>query len=78
LLDPQVVLDYEEDKQFSIIDAEFGMMLDKYLGTKGHSVYVPLLLELERNDPRTHPLKPDTKLFGEYQLGFPGAILSFG
>lgn len=40
LVDPQIILDYEEDKQFAIIDAEFGMMLDKLLGTKGHSSYV--------------------------------------
>lgn len=40
LLDPQIVLDYEKDIQFGILDAEFGMMLDKYLGTKGHSMYI--------------------------------------
>jgi len=35
--DPQIVLDYEEDKKYSIIDLEVGMMLDKYFGTSGHS-----------------------------------------
>jgi len=44
LVVPQIVLYYEEDKQFAIIDAEFGMMLDKLLGTKGHSMYVRPLL----------------------------------
>jgi hypothetical protein len=40
LLDPQIVLDYENNREFSLIDVEFGTMLDKYLGTKGHSFYV--------------------------------------
>ena len=40
LLDPQIILDYEEEKEFVIIDAEMGMMLDKVLGTKGHSAYI--------------------------------------
>ena len=40
LFDPQIVLDYENDTEFMIIDLEAGMMLDKYLGTKGHSAYL--------------------------------------
>jgi hypothetical protein len=40
LFDPQIILDYEENKEFMIIDLEAGTMLDKYLGTKGHSAYV--------------------------------------
>ena len=40
LLDPQIIIDYEESVEFCIIDLEVGTMLDKYLGTKGHSVYV--------------------------------------
>ncbi len=40
LFDPQIILDYEEDKEFMIIDVEVGTMLDKYLGTKGHSAYL--------------------------------------
>jgi len=40
LFDPQIILDYEEDKEFMIVDLEVGTMLDKYLGTKGHSVYL--------------------------------------
>ncbi len=38
--DPQIVLDYEQDKEYSIIDLEVGMMLDKYFGTSGHSAYL--------------------------------------
>jgi hypothetical protein len=40
LLDPQIVLDYEENTEFMLIDLEAGTMLDKYLGTKGHSAYI--------------------------------------
>ena len=40
LIDPQGVLDYENDTEFMLVDVEVGTMLDKYLGTKGHSVYL--------------------------------------
>jgi hypothetical protein len=40
LLDPQGVINYDEDIKFGQVDAEAGMMLDKYIGTQGHSVYV--------------------------------------
>ena len=40
LFDPQIVLDYENDVEFSIIDLEMGTMIDKYIGTTGHSVYL--------------------------------------
>jgi hypothetical protein len=40
LFDPQIVLDYENDVEFMIIDLEMGMMIDKFLNTKGHSVYL--------------------------------------
>jgi hypothetical protein len=38
--DPQIVLDYEENKEYLIIDLSVGAMLDRYLGTKGHSAYL--------------------------------------
>ncbi|MDX2494981.1 MAG: hypothetical protein QNK27_08485 [Desulfuromusa sp.] len=38
--DPQIILDYEQDKEYSIVDLEVGAMLDKYLGTSGHSAYL--------------------------------------
>jgi len=40
LFDPQIVLDYENDTEFMLIDLEVGTMLDRYLGTKGHSIYL--------------------------------------
>ncbi len=38
--DPQIVLDYQENEEYMIVDLEVGAMLDKYLGTKGHSAYL--------------------------------------
>ena len=38
--DPQIVLDYQENKEYSIVDLEVGAMLDKHLGTAGHSAYL--------------------------------------
>ena len=40
LIDPAVVIDHETNESFCILDVEYGTMLDKYLGTQGHSVYV--------------------------------------
>jgi len=40
VFDPQIVLDYEQDKEYMIVDIEAGTMLDKYLDTKGHSAYL--------------------------------------
>ncbi len=40
LLDPQIVIDWEEEVEFMILDLEMGTMLDKYFGTKGHSAYL--------------------------------------
>jgi len=40
LLDPQIILDYEQNLEFMIIDLEVGTMLERYLGTKGHSAYL--------------------------------------
>jgi hypothetical protein len=40
LFDPQIILDYEEDQEFMIIDLEMGTMLHKLLGTKGQSAYL--------------------------------------
>jgi len=40
LLNPTGVLDYENNTEFLNIDVEVGTMIDKYFGTKGHSVYL--------------------------------------
>jgi hypothetical protein len=51
LVDPQIVLDYEEEKEFMIIDIEAGAMLDKYLGTKGHSAYLRPSIGIGKHRP---------------------------
>ena len=38
--DPQIVIDNENDIEFSIIDFEFGWMMSKWTDLKGHSFYV--------------------------------------
>ena len=40
LVNPTFVMDYEANTEFLLLDLEVGTMLDKYLGTKGHSAYV--------------------------------------
>jgi hypothetical protein len=40
LVNPTLVLDYENNTEFLLVDAEVGSMLDKVFGTKGHSVYL--------------------------------------
>ncbi len=39
-IDPQIVLDYENNKEFMLLEFQGGMMLDSVFGTKGHSVYM--------------------------------------
>ena len=39
-IDPQIILDYENDIEFMLIELQVGMMVDKYFGTKGHSTYI--------------------------------------
>ena len=40
LVNPQIVLDYEENIQFGFVDVEVGTMLDEFIERKGHSVYL--------------------------------------
>jgi hypothetical protein len=40
LVNPTAVVDYENDTEFLLVDVEVGGMLDKVLGTKGHSAYL--------------------------------------
>ncbi len=39
-IDPQILLDYENDIEFMLLEIQAGMMTDKYFGTKGHSIYI--------------------------------------
>jgi hypothetical protein len=40
LINPTTVIDYENNKEFVLVDVEVGTMLDKVFGTTGHSVYL--------------------------------------
>lgn len=40
MINPTFVLDYENNQEYILLDFEVGTMLDKYLGTTGHSFYV--------------------------------------
>jgi hypothetical protein len=39
-LDPQIVLDYKNSKEYMLVEIQAGAMLDKLLGTTGHSAYI--------------------------------------
>ena len=39
LVNPQFIIDHKTNVEFGFVDVEVGTMLDKYLGTKGHSIY---------------------------------------
>jgi hypothetical protein len=39
-IDPQIILDYENSSEYMLLEIQAGTMLDKYLGTKGHSTYI--------------------------------------
>lgn len=51
LVDPQIILDYEQDEEYMLVDIEAGTMLDKYLGTKGHSAYLRPSFGVGNNRP---------------------------
>ena len=40
LIDPQIIIDYKNDVEFGLLDAEMGMMLDRFIEPKGHSIYL--------------------------------------
>jgi hypothetical protein len=39
-VDPQIILDYENSKEFMQLELQGGMMLDNLFGVKGHSIWV--------------------------------------
>ena len=39
-IDPQIVLDYENSREFMLLELQGGMMLDKFVGSKGHSIWI--------------------------------------
>jgi len=39
-VDPQVLLDYENNVEYMLLEIQVGMMTDKLFDTKGHSAYI--------------------------------------
>ena len=39
-IDPQIVLDYENSREFMLVELQGGMMLDRFVGSKGHSIWI--------------------------------------
>ena len=39
-IDPQILLDYENNQEFMLLEIQLGMMTDKYFDTKGHSAFI--------------------------------------
>ena len=62
MLNPQAVMDYENGRQFGLFEVEVGMMLDPFLGTKGHSVYIRPSLGLGDDRPYDSSLEAGDKI----------------
>jgi hypothetical protein len=56
LLDPQIVIDYEEGKALNVNDVELGMMLDRFTGSKGHSAYLRPSVGIGGRPPLSGPV----------------------
>ena len=39
-IDPQIILDYENSREFMLVELQGGMMLDRFVGSKGHSIWI--------------------------------------
>jgi hypothetical protein len=60
--DPQILLDYENDIEFMLLELQAGMMTDKYLGTKGHSAYIMPSLGVGDDRPYDYSLEAGYKI----------------
>ncbi len=62
LINPQAVIDYENDREFMLVEAEVGTMLDDILSTKGHSVYVRPSVGIGNDRPYDFSLEAGYKI----------------
>ena len=62
LINPRGVLDYENETEFINIDCEVGTMLDRLLGTKGHSVWVRPALGVGSDRPHDFSVEVGYKI----------------
>ncbi len=61
-IDPQILLDYENDVEFLLLEIQAGAMLDKYLGTKGHSTYIMPSIGIGTDRPYDFSLEAGYKI----------------
>ena len=61
-IDPQILLDYENDKEFMLLELQAGMMTDKYFGTKGHSAYIMPSFGIGTDRPYDYSLEVGYKI----------------
>ena len=57
MLNPQTILDYEEQTQYIQFDAEFGTMLDNFIEPNGHSVYLRPTLGILGDRPNKYGIE---------------------
>ena len=62
LINPQAVIDYENDREFMLVEVEVGTMLDDILSTKGHSVYVRPSVGIGNDRPYDFSLEAGYKI----------------
>jgi hypothetical protein len=61
-IDPQILLDYENNVEYMLLEIQAGMMTDKYFNTKGHSVYVMPSLGVGTDRPYDWSLEAGYKI----------------
>jgi hypothetical protein len=62
--DPQIVIDNESDKEFAIVDLEFGWMMSNWTDLKGHSIYIRPSFGLGSERPTDGSLEIGYKIVG--------------
>lgn len=62
--DPQIVIDNETNKEFAIVDLEFGWMMSKWTELKGHSFYVRPTFGVGEDRPVDYGVELGYKIVG--------------
>lgn len=62
LINPQTVIGYKNDREFMLVEAEVGTMLDDILSTKGHSVYMRPSVGIGHDRPYDFTLEAGYKI----------------
>jgi len=62
--DPQIVIDNETEKEFAIVDLEFGWMMSNWTDLKGHSIYIRPSVGIGSDRPTDGSLEVGYKMVG--------------